>query len=37
VCPEEGDQGGEWPKGQGLGRATEVKWFVQLGEEKAGG
>ena len=32
VCPEEGEQDGERPQGQGLGGAAEVTWFVQPGE-----
>ena len=37
VCPEEGDQDGEMPQGQGLQGAAEVTWLVHLGEEKAEG
>jgi len=37
VSPEEGDQGGERPRGQDVGGTAEVTGFVQLGEEKAAG
>ena len=37
VCPEEGNQDGERPRGQDLQGVAEVTWLVQLGEEKAEG